>query len=485
MIDLTPLEVRKKKGDFRRAMRGYDPAMVDDFLDLVADRLDELVRENLSLTERVGRQDHQVADYRERERALTEALVTAQEMREEIRRQTTREAELARQGAEQEVSQLRSSTTQELAQQRAKVQQEMAQLRAAVQQEVAEVRASLRTEREREEEALRALRARQQHFMTNYRGFLERELTELGVIVQSSGFGTTGAQHGTPSFGGPPAPSAPVVSGSGVRQTAPLPGDSAFAQDTAFTEDPPPDPFQLSGLEPAGSLGADEPSDEEPFEPEPFEPEPFEPEPFEPEAGDPQASDLGHDELWGSAPAAGAWSADDVGQLPGAELRSDDGVAGDDADDGEDGWESGAWAPGEAWTADDPITGADEPEVEQGADVGELELYDEVSAEGDVGLPGPVGLGNLSLRDEPGVGSAGAAEPSANSHADEAAGDGADDEDTSALLRNAAAAGYTLTDPDLADELLLDDVLIDDPGSAGEGDDVDDGWLPTLLEDEK
>jgi hypothetical protein len=76
-------------------MRGYDPALVDDFLDLVADRLDELVRENLALSERVGRQDQQVAEYRERERALTEALVTAQEMREEMRRQTSREAEAA------------------------------------------------------------------------------------------------------------------------------------------------------------------------------------------------------------------------------------------------------------------------------------------------------------------------------------------------------------------------------------------------------
>jgi DivIVA domain-containing protein len=38
MIDLTPLEVRQKKGDFRRAVRGYDPELVNDFLDLVADR---------------------------------------------------------------------------------------------------------------------------------------------------------------------------------------------------------------------------------------------------------------------------------------------------------------------------------------------------------------------------------------------------------------------------------------------------------------
>ena len=47
MIDLTPLDVRNKRGDFKRAMRGYEPHEVDLFLEMVADRLEALVRENL------------------------------------------------------------------------------------------------------------------------------------------------------------------------------------------------------------------------------------------------------------------------------------------------------------------------------------------------------------------------------------------------------------------------------------------------------
>ncbi|MBA4159185.1 MAG: DivIVA domain-containing protein, partial [Gemmatimonadetes bacterium] len=70
MIDLTPLDVRKKKGDFRRAMRGYEPELVDSFLDLVADRLDELVRENVTLRERVNQLTQAIDTFRERERAL-------------------------------------------------------------------------------------------------------------------------------------------------------------------------------------------------------------------------------------------------------------------------------------------------------------------------------------------------------------------------------------------------------------------------------
>jgi DivIVA domain-containing protein len=104
MIDLTPLEVRKKKGDFRRALRGYEPEQVDDFLDIVADRLEQLVRENAELHERAKRLEHGVAEYRDRERALTDALVTAQEMREEIKSQTTREAELLRRSSQEEAT---------------------------------------------------------------------------------------------------------------------------------------------------------------------------------------------------------------------------------------------------------------------------------------------------------------------------------------------------------------------------------------------
>ncbi len=100
MIDLTPLDVRKKKGDFRRSVRGYDPELVDDFLDMVAERLEELVKQNVALTERAEHLQEQVASYREREKALNEALVTAQQLRAEAQAQADREAELVRREAQ-------------------------------------------------------------------------------------------------------------------------------------------------------------------------------------------------------------------------------------------------------------------------------------------------------------------------------------------------------------------------------------------------
>lgn len=94
MIDLTPLDVRKKRGDFRKALRGYDPQEVDVFLELVAERMEALVRQNIQMRERSEQLQEQVSSSTGREHAVQEALVTAQELREDIRGQAQREAEL-------------------------------------------------------------------------------------------------------------------------------------------------------------------------------------------------------------------------------------------------------------------------------------------------------------------------------------------------------------------------------------------------------
>ena len=107
MIDLTPLDVRKKRGDFRKAMRGYDPADVDPFLELAADRLEELVKSNRDLTEEVGRLRRRTDAQEGRERAVQEALVSAQELRREIQVQSQKEAELVLREAESRAEDLR------------------------------------------------------------------------------------------------------------------------------------------------------------------------------------------------------------------------------------------------------------------------------------------------------------------------------------------------------------------------------------------
>src|ERR1700756_163669 len=89
---LTPLDVRKQ--EFRRSLRGYEPVGVEDFRARVADELERILREKAVLEERVAALGDQLRGYRERERDMNEALVAAQQLREETRAGAAREAQV-------------------------------------------------------------------------------------------------------------------------------------------------------------------------------------------------------------------------------------------------------------------------------------------------------------------------------------------------------------------------------------------------------
>ncbi|HZD05205.1 MAG TPA: DivIVA domain-containing protein [Longimicrobiales bacterium] len=159
MIDLTPLDVRKKREDFRRTFRGYDPEEVDTFLGLVAERFEELVKENLMLTERTERLQEQVSSQLGRERAVQEALVTAQEIRDDIRGQAQREAEEIRGRVEREAGLLRKE--------------------AEAEREALVARAT--RELQRRQDALEELERKRLRFLRSFRALLERELDGVEV----------------------------------------------------------------------------------------------------------------------------------------------------------------------------------------------------------------------------------------------------------------------------------------------------------------
>ena len=89
---LTPLDVRRF--DFGSALRGYDKTRVDQFRDQVADELERLTRLNQDLEAKAKGFHEQLRAFRERDKALNEALVSAQQLRSEIREQADREAQL-------------------------------------------------------------------------------------------------------------------------------------------------------------------------------------------------------------------------------------------------------------------------------------------------------------------------------------------------------------------------------------------------------
>lgn len=95
---VTPLDIRRQ--EFRRAMRGYEADAVEEFRARVADELERVIRERSVLEERLAALTDQLRSYRERERAMNEALVAAQQLREEMRGAAEREAQVILREAE-------------------------------------------------------------------------------------------------------------------------------------------------------------------------------------------------------------------------------------------------------------------------------------------------------------------------------------------------------------------------------------------------
>jgi len=159
MIDLTPLDIRKKREDFRKALRGYDPEEVDTFLTLVSERLEELVKENLTFRERVDRLQEQVSSQLDREHAVQEALVTAQKLRDDIQGQAQREAVDIRTGGEREADLVRRKA----------------------EFEAKEIVGEARRQFEERREALDELERRRIRFLRSFRALLEREMDVVEV----------------------------------------------------------------------------------------------------------------------------------------------------------------------------------------------------------------------------------------------------------------------------------------------------------------
>ena len=146
---LTPLDVRRY--DFGRAMRGYDPARVERFREQVADELERLTRQTVDLDTKAKSFHEQLRAFRERDKALNEALVSAQQLRNEIRESSEREASLivreARLAGENELEAIRAEVRQlegQLVELERARRAHLAQLRLMAERQLAEITAAER-----------------------------------------------------------------------------------------------------------------------------------------------------------------------------------------------------------------------------------------------------------------------------------------------------------------------------------------------------
>jgi len=151
MIDetfhLTPLDVRRY--EFGKALRGYDPERVNQFRDQVAEELERLSRINQELEARARGFHEQLKAFRDRDKAINDALVTAQQLRGDIREQADKEAQLILREARAEAERIMDgarSESRRIEDQLSSLERSrrtfLAQLRLMIERQLAEVIAS-------------------------------------------------------------------------------------------------------------------------------------------------------------------------------------------------------------------------------------------------------------------------------------------------------------------------------------------------------
>ena len=151
-FNITPLDIRKQ--EFRKTLRGYETLGVEEFQMRVADALERANRDRSVLEERLAALTEQLRVFREREKAMNEALVAAQQLREATRTAAEREAQVIVREAE-----------------------------AEARRQVDEARAAEAAVRVQMAEAERQF----QGYIGNFRALLERQLAELKALDGKQG----------------------------------------------------------------------------------------------------------------------------------------------------------------------------------------------------------------------------------------------------------------------------------------------------------
>src|SRR2546422_5999344 len=98
MQDLTPLEIQKQT--FSKKFKGYEPAEVHGYLNLVAEEIERLVKDVDRLSRENAMLREELEEHSQRERILKDTLLSAQKGSEEVKANARKEGELIVKDAE-------------------------------------------------------------------------------------------------------------------------------------------------------------------------------------------------------------------------------------------------------------------------------------------------------------------------------------------------------------------------------------------------
>ncbi len=136
-MPLTANDILDK--EFRLKLRGYDTDEVDDFLEEVAEALAEMNRENNTLKDRLKAMEQKMDEYRRGEEDFKQAVLSAHKLAEEMKAQTSKEAEVIIEKARMEADKIVSEAHREVTGLEEKIQG----LRRLHREAVAKIRATI------------------------------------------------------------------------------------------------------------------------------------------------------------------------------------------------------------------------------------------------------------------------------------------------------------------------------------------------------
>ena len=91
-MKITPLDIQQQQ--FRVRFRGFDMVEVDNFLDVMANEIEELLRENNRLNEEERQKTEKIQKMERAERELRDAFISAQQFFEEMKNSARKEGDL-------------------------------------------------------------------------------------------------------------------------------------------------------------------------------------------------------------------------------------------------------------------------------------------------------------------------------------------------------------------------------------------------------
>lgn len=88
---ISPLEIKKQ--EFAKKFKGYDPEEVQSFLEMVSGEMEEALKRNLELEDKVKALEEKLAHYSRMENVMHETLLTTKKSAEEVKLNAEKMAE--------------------------------------------------------------------------------------------------------------------------------------------------------------------------------------------------------------------------------------------------------------------------------------------------------------------------------------------------------------------------------------------------------